>query len=60
MSWYCIIPFCGLGTVPVVCKRLQRNFIGFEINPEFIDLSEKRCKIGKYKEEQQTKSNSLF
>lgn len=51
-------PFCGLGTVPAVCKRLERNFIAFEINPEFIDLSEKRCKIGKY--EEKLKTNNLF
>lgn len=38
-------PFCGLGTVPAVCKKLDRNFIGFEINPEFIELSKKRCNI---------------
>ena len=26
-------PFCGVGTVGVVCKTLRRRFIGFEIDP---------------------------
>ncbi len=37
-----IDPFFGSGTVGVVCKRKQRNYIGIEINPKYIRLSEER------------------
>ena len=37
-------PFMGVGTTAVVCERLERDYIGFEINKEFIDLSKKRLK----------------
>lgn len=39
-------PFCGSGTVPVVCKRLERNFIACEINPRFVELARLRL-VGK-------------
>lgn len=29
-------PFAGVGTVPVVCKRLDRRFLAFEMNKEFV------------------------
>lgn len=35
-------PFSGVGTTFAVCKRLNRNFIGFEINPNYIKFAEKR------------------
>lgn len=35
-------PFSGVGTAPVVCKRRGRNFVGFEINPEFVKIATKR------------------
>ncbi|MEY3386085.1 MAG: hypothetical protein RIR53_896 [Bacteroidota bacterium] len=35
-------PFSGVGTTWAVCARLNRNFIGFEINPQFIEISRKR------------------
>ena len=28
-------PFCGCGTTLVAAKRLNREYIGFEINEEF-------------------------
>jgi len=37
-------PFCGVGTAFAVCKRLRRDFIGFEMNKEFIEITEKRVK----------------
>ncbi len=37
-------PFFGSGTVGVVCKRKQRNYIGIDINPKYIQLSEQRTK----------------
>jgi len=35
-------PFLGSGTTGVVCKLLNRNFIGMEINPEYFKIAEKR------------------
>jgi site-specific DNA-methyltransferase (adenine-specific) len=35
-------PFMGSGTTAVVAKQLQRNFIGIEINPEYVKIAEKR------------------
>ena len=35
-------PFAGVGTCPVVCKRHGRDFIGFEINPAYVDLAAAR------------------
>ena len=35
-------PFAGSGTVPAVCKMLQRNYIAFEIDPETADMARDR------------------
>lgn len=35
-------PFAGSGTVAVVCKRLNRRFLGMEILPEYVTLAQKR------------------
>ncbi len=35
-------PFMGSGTTGVVAKRLKRNFIGFEISPEYFEIAENR------------------
>ncbi len=35
-------PFSGVGTTFAVCKKNNRKFIGFEINKEYVALSEKR------------------
>ena len=40
----CLDPFCGLGTVGVVAKRLKRNFIGIDLKSEYVKLAEKRIK----------------
>ncbi len=37
-------PFVGVGTCPVVCKRHQRNFIGFEIEPSFVKAANERLR----------------
>ena len=37
-------PFMGSGTTAVACKELNRNFIGFELNPEYIKIAEERIK----------------
>jgi len=35
-------PFLGSGTTGIVCKQLNRNFIGIENNPIYFDLAKKR------------------
>jgi len=35
-------PFCGAGTVPVVCERLGRTFVACEINPDYCRIAEER------------------
>lgn len=35
-------PFTGSGTVGVVAKRLKRNFVGVELNPEYAQIAENR------------------
>lgn len=35
-------PFMGAGTAAMVARKLNRNFIGFEINPKYIAIAEKR------------------
>lgn len=35
-------PFAGAGTTGVVCKQLGRNFIGIELNPEYVALANAR------------------
>ena len=37
-------PFAGVGTCPVVCKRHQRDFIGFEIQPDFVKVANQRLR----------------
>ena len=35
-------PFMGSGTTAVACKQLNRNFIGFELSQEYVDIANKR------------------
>lgn len=35
-------PFMGSGTTGIVSKRLKRNFIGFEISPEYFEIAQNR------------------
>ncbi len=35
-------PFSGSGTTAVCCKKLNRNFIGFEITKKYFDISQIR------------------
>lgn len=42
-------PFCGSGTTGVVCAEYGRDFIGIELNPEYVKMAEKRI----YKASQQ-------
>lgn len=35
-------PFMGSGTTAIACIESKRNYIGFDINKEYIDISERR------------------
>jgi len=35
-------PFCGSGTMPVVCQRMGRRFIACEINPRYCRIAQDR------------------
>ncbi len=35
-------PFMGAGTTAVVARKLNRNYMGFELNPEYIKIADKR------------------
>jgi hypothetical protein len=35
-------PFMGSGTTAVVARKLDRDFIGFEVNPEYVRMAEAR------------------
>lgn len=35
-------PFAGAGTTGVVAKKNNRNFIGIELNPKYIEMAQKR------------------
>ena len=35
-------PFSGSGTTLRVCQQLKRNCIGFELNPDYVELTKKR------------------
>ena len=39
-----IDPFMGSGTTAIACKQLNRNFIGFELSQEYVDIANKRLK----------------
>lgn len=41
-------PFFGSGTTGEVALRLEREYIGFEINPEYVKLAEKRLRPFKH------------
>ena len=37
-------PFMGSGTTALVARQLDRNYVGIELNPEYIKLAEKRLR----------------
>jgi DNA modification methylase len=56
---YVLDPFVGSGTVPVVCERLNRNFIGCEINAEYLALAKERL-LKARQSKPEADSESLF
>jgi DNA modification methylase len=41
-------PFIGSGTTAAVARRLDRKFIGIELNPEYVKIARQRLKIKVY------------
>ena len=39
-----VVPFAGSGSECVAAKKLGVNFIGYEINKEYVDLCNERLK----------------
>ena len=37
-------PFMGSGTVALVAKKLNRHFLGIELNPEYVEMARKRLR----------------
>jgi site-specific DNA-methyltransferase (cytosine-N4-specific) len=38
-------PFMGVGTTALIASRLNRKFLGIELNPQFIEMAEKRISL---------------
>ena len=40
----CVVldPFCGSGTVGVVCQQLGRDFVGLDLSMEYLQLARER------------------
>ena len=38
-------PFFGTGTVGVVARGLGRDFVGIELNPEYVRLAQQRLAL---------------
>ena len=53
-------PFNGAGTTAIVCKKLNRNYIGFEISKDYCTKSEERLKEIEERIEFNKKQHSLF
>ena len=41
---YVLKPFFGSGTTGYVAQRLQRKWVGIELNPDYIKIAEQRFK----------------
>ena len=44
-------PFMGAATTALVARKLNRNYIGYELNEDYIEIAEKRLykELGMYK-----------
>jgi site-specific DNA-methyltransferase (adenine-specific) len=52
-------PFIGSGTTALVAKRLNRNYIGIDINPEYCKIAQERLKGLTDKDKQSIKQGQL-
>lgn len=55
-------PFMGAGTVALVAQRLNRHFIGCDLNPEYVRLATMRVqgRLAEYIAEQRGEPHSLY
>lgn len=53
-------PFNGAGTTGVVCLKTGREYLGIELNPEYIEISEKRLQTVKEQIEWEKAQISFF
>ncbi|MCH9852743.1 MAG: site-specific DNA-methyltransferase, partial [Alphaproteobacteria bacterium] len=42
-----IDPFCGSGSTLVAAQNLKRDYIGFELKPEYVNICHKRLALDK-------------
>ncbi len=56
---FVVDPFCGSGTVPLVSKKNNRYYLGIDINPEYIELAQKRIS-GSFNNEYNELSNGKY
>ena len=40
-------PFAGAGTTGLVAEKLGRKFVGIELNPEYVDMAERRIEAAR-------------
>jgi DNA modification methylase len=52
-------PFIGSGTTALVAKRLNRNYIGIDINPEYCKMAQERLQGLTYKDKQLIQQGQL-
>ena len=52
-------PFIGSGTTAVVAKKLGRNYIGIDINPEYCKMAQERLQGLTYKDKQSIQQGQL-
>ena len=45
---YVLDPFFGSGTVGLVCQEEERNYVGIELNPEYINLAVNRLQANSH------------
>ncbi|MBF0376871.1 MAG: site-specific DNA-methyltransferase [Desulfamplus sp.] len=43
-DYFILDPFCGSGTTCIAANNLKRNYLGIEINPEYVELANERIK----------------
>ena len=53
-------PFCGSGTTSVAAKKLGRQYVGIELDPEFCCLTEKRLDMAELEPSIQGYSGGVF
>jgi DNA modification methylase len=46
-------PFAGVGTCPYICKKYDRRFIAFEMNPEYVAIGASRLQEQECEQDQQ-------